>query len=143
MPRAEPWLKSDPSTGKKLSSLRPSKPGPNVISGLAPVQVPNSAALMVAVGVGDVLLDEAATPGADATEADGWDATQPVTLETVAGDGVATLDAAVATEALPAVPAEAALPLVTAALISSAVTSGTRRSSLKMQPTGSSVVSPI
>jgi hypothetical protein len=104
------------SAGSKESSLRPSKPAPNTINGEPPAHEPRSSDTVPVAAAA-----EAAALAVGAEEA-------MLTAEAEHEEAVAAVAAPVA-----------GVPLTdaTAELISSAVTSGTRRFFVKMHPSGS------
>lgn len=150
IPRADPWLKVALSAGSKESVLRPSKPAPKTMKGDELLQEPRSRLLVLAVVVEAlvVLVALVEVVLADAPESE-VTAVEPehvsVDAVDVAVAAAATVEDAAATLAVaeaaavadPLTPAEAR-----AALISSAVTSATRRFWVKIQPVGSFWSSP-
>lgn len=139
IPRADPWLKVFLSAGSKESVLRPSKPAPKTIKGDEPLQDPRSRLLVLAVVV-EVLVVLVAL--AEVVSVDPESETTAVEPEHVSVDAVdvdvavaaataATVDDASAAVVAVAEAAAVADPLTPAearaALISSAVTSATRR----------------
>ena len=136
IPRADPWLKVFLSAGSKESVLRPSKPAPKTIKGDEPLQDPRSRLLVLAVVV------EVLVALAEVVSVDPESETTAVEPEHVSVDAVdvdvavaaataATVDDASAAVVAVAEAAAVADPLTPAearaALISSAVTSATRR----------------
>jgi hypothetical protein len=147
IPKALPWLKVLRSAGRNDFSVRPSNPSPKTISGFALVQVPKSEALVVGVGAA-VVAGGAVSSGAGAS----WVSSGSGPTHSVGGSSAAA--SVVAAGASAAAVVEVALgvsvevpapapPAVTAALISSGVTSGTRRFWVKIQPLGSLASSPV
>ena len=145
---ALPWLKLFGSAGLKLSSVRPSKPAPKTMFAFAQeprsmeevepvVEVAGGAAAAAEEAAGGAATTEDAAGGAAATvHAEAEPVSEPVPEE---AEPVDELDAG-GVVALP-VDVLAAVPPI-AAVISSAVTSGTRRFCVKTQPTGSFASSP-
>lgn len=126
---ADPWLNVVSSAGSNESSLRPSKPGPKTMKGELPLQVPRSRVLVVGVVFEEEEEEEEGlVVGFAAAQAD---------AVVVAAVAAAVAVAVAVAAALTAIPADA-----TAALISSAVTSGTRRFCVKMHPSASFGSSP-
>lgn len=145
---AEPWEKVLRSTGRKDSSVRPSKPGPNSISGEPPWQVPRSPVTVAAVLVLLLVVvedDDIVVVAVSAAEvvvvAEVWQV-EPVAALLVEAPVEEEELAEVLVEEEP-VEALAENPAAaTAWLISSSVTSGTRRFWVKMHPSGSFASSP-
>lgn len=137
------------SAGSKEFVLRPSKPGPKTMNGDEPLQEPRSRVLLLAVVVEvlvvvveEVLVDapefEVTAVEPEHVIVDAVGVAAAATAAAVEDAATALAVAVAATEADPLTPAEAR-----AALISSAVTSATRRFCVKMQPVGSFWSSPI
>jgi hypothetical protein len=142
--------------------VRPSKPSPKTMSGLAFAQVPKSEVL-VGVAVADVVAGGAASvldaagaaaaadvsAGGGAAHSVGASSAAAAVVDEAGGAAAAVVDEAGGAAAAVVVVVDApvpvpvpALPLPTAAAISSAVTSGTRRFWVKIHPTGSLASSP-